>query len=617
MDTARGSANKRDFGTLETERLAYEGLADLEAAGTPATRADVLARVILRVFDDYYARSRQIPWLAKRAFETCDWQAAIQLSQERIAIYSVSIGKAVPILGLAIREADAAGGFWALVEERFGALVAARYEADLALAYLTSIRRWVFEDRWEPIPYDFAKRRAPASDSDFLIGLWPTDGRMSAEAVEAVLDAPALEAPFRDRAGDAAAVAQRINAELGLDQVPGLDRIEIVAGGFYRNRGAYILGCLEMQGQVSPLALALLNGPEGVSVDAVILRESTLRHVFSSTLANFHVTVTAYHELVDYLHALMPARPRGLHYSTIGYNHVGKMAVMAQLRGDLEAAGHALDHAPGPRGSVAIGFTHPATGYVLKVIRDRPTASYKWERFDGVPSVLGKYSQVHEINRSGSMLDNILFQTVALPQALFSDRLLEDLLAESAGTVALYRGEVVFRHLIVQQKLVPVPLYLERCTAQEAEMVTIRLGQCIRNNAATNVFNRDLDGRNYGVSQLRFVYLFDYDAILPLTDVKVRTNADRVDGEEDVPDWVFEDGPVFLPEELEAHLRLPDKRLRRLFREAHGELLTAAWWERMQRWLREGRVPRVRTYPRASQLDAARAEANLTLRSPD
>jgi len=616
MDTTRGPERKRDFGTLETERLAYEGLADLEAAGAPATRADVLARVILRIFDDYYARSRRIPWLAKRAFETRDWPAAVALSQERLAIYSISIAKAVPILGLAIREADAAGGFWTLVEERYGALVAARYEADLALAYLASIRRWVFQDRWEPIPYDFGKRRAPASHGDFLVSVWPAEGRMTPDAVAAILDAPGLAAPFRDRAGDAAAVAARVNAELGLDRVPGLDRIEVVAGGFYRNRGAYIVGCLEMQGQISPLALALLNGPEGVRVDAVILRESTLRHVFSSTLANFHVTVTAYHELVDYLHALMPARPRGLHYSTIGYNHVGKMAVMAQLRADLEGAGAALDHAPGPRGSVAIGFTHPATGYVLKVIRDRPTASYKWERFDGVASVLAKYGQVHELNRSGSMLDNILYQTVALPQALFGEGLLSDLLAEAAGSVALYRGEVVFRHLIVQQKLVPVPLYLERCTPAEAEMVTIRLGQCIRNNAATNVFNRDLDGRNYGVSQLRFVYLFDYDAIMPLTEVKVRTNADRVDGEEDVPDWVFEDGPVFLPEELEAHLRLPSKGLRRLFREAHGDLLTAEWWERMQRWLREGRVPRVRTYPRATQLDRARPEANLTLRRP-
>ncbi|MEM1344833.1 MAG: isocitrate dehydrogenase kinase/phosphatase-domain containing protein, partial [Pseudomonadota bacterium] len=273
-------------------------------------------------------------------------------------------------------------------------------------------------------------------------------------------------------------------------------------------------------------------------------------------------------------------------------------------------------------GSVAIGFTAEtasikAGGYIAKVIRDTPTPSYKWAHWGGVASVLEKYRSVHELNRAGSMLDNILYQNVTLERALFTPELLDDLLAEATQTVTLHRDTVFFRHLIVQQRLVPVPLYLERCTPEEAELVVIRLGQCIRNNAATNVFNRDLDGRNYGVSALRFVYLFDYDAIEPLTEVKVRTNADRLDGEEDVPDWFFEEGTVFLPEELEAHLRLPDRRLRRLFREAHGALLSAEYWQRMQRWLGEGRVPRVRTYPRATQLDRAQLAENLAMRPPE
>ncbi len=172
----------------------------------------------------------------------------------------------------------------------------------------------------------------------------------------------------------------------------------------------------------------------------------------------------------------------------------------------------------------------------------------------------------------------------------------------ASETVSLYRDEVFFAHLVVQRKLIPIPLYLADCSPEAAEMAVIRLGQCIRNNAASNVFNKDLDGRNYGVSTLGFVYLFDYDAVETLSEIKVRTNLDREDGEEDVPDWFFEDGPIFLPEELEAHLRLSDRGLRRLFREAHGELLTVEYWTRMQRLLSERKVPRVRTYPRSTQL---------------
>ncbi len=249
-----------------------------------------------------------------------------------------------------------------------------------------------------------------------------------------------------------------------------------------------------------------------------------------------------------------------------------------------------------------MGLTAPSIGYVLKVIRDTPTASYKWDRWDGADTVLAKYRQVHEINRSGSMLDNIVWTNLTLPRALFAPGLIAELMDEAGSAVSLWRDEVFFRHLICQRKLTPLPIYLEGCSPQAAEMAVIRLGQCIRNNAAAGVFNRDLDGRNYGISSLGFCYLFDYDAVEPLAEIKIRTNVDRFEGEEDVPDWFFEEGPVFLPEELEAHLRLPDRALRRLFREAHGELLTQAWWERMQRLLAEGRVPRVRTYPRSTQL---------------
>jgi isocitrate dehydrogenase kinase/phosphatase len=211
------------------------------------------------------------------------------------------------------------------------------------------------------------------------------------------------------------------------------------------------------------------------------------------------------------------------------------------------------------------------------------------------------------------MLDNIIYSNLWLPRKMFKPSLLDEILEEAGNSVRLSGDEVFFSHLIVQRKLVPVPLYLQNCTREEAEMVVIRLGQCIRNNAATNVFNRDLDGRNYGVSSLRFVYLFDYDAVEVLTDVKVRTNTDLEHGEEGIPEWYFEDGIVFLPEELEAHLRLPDVELRRLFRDAHGELLSVDYWTRMQRLLDDGYVPRVRTYPRSTQLTTEGAEANLTL----
>ncbi|MCK5274855.1 MAG: bifunctional isocitrate dehydrogenase kinase/phosphatase, partial [Alphaproteobacteria bacterium] len=345
-------------------------------------------------------------------------------------------------------------------------------------------------------------------------------------------------------------------------------------------------------------------------VDAVLTGEADVHNLFSSTLANFHVTIPHYHELAAFLYSIMPQRPLGLHYSTFGVNHLGKVAVVEELRRELMATGELYNVAVGFPGTVAIGFSAPSSDYVLKVIRDEPTEHYKWGEFDGIPTVLSKYSRVHEINRTGSMLDNLIYYNIRLDKGWFAPALMEELLEFAGETVTEQGGYLVFKHLIVQTKMIPLPVFLETASPQDAHTAVINLGHCIRNNAAANIFNKDLDGRNYGVSRFLKVYLFDYDAVEPLTDIKIRTNQDRFDGEEDPPDWFFETGYVFLPEETDVGLRIPDRALQDLFREEHGELMTLDYWEGVQRALQKGLVPRLRVYPDETRLRERRTDAS-------
>jgi isocitrate dehydrogenase kinase/phosphatase len=382
----------------------------------------------------------------------------------------------------------------------------------------------------------------------------------------------------------------------------------MINAGFYRNRGAYIVGrVLVGESSVFPFIIALLNRDDGIYVDAVLSSEADAHNIFSSTLANFHVTNNYYHELSEFLQSIMPKRPLGLHYSTIGFNHVGKVAVMNELRDELRASDDVLDTAVGFRGTVAIGFSAPGSAYNLKVIRDKPTANYKWGTFDGIESVMRKYARVHEINRTGSMLDNIIYYNLKLDRSWFNPALLDELLVEASETVSLRGDAVILKFLIVQRRMRPLPVFLETATEAEAETAIINLGDCIKNNAAANIFNKDLDARNYGVSRFLKIYLYDYDALEPFTDVKIRSNADRVDGEEEPPDWYFEDGVIFLPEEIEAGLMIPSRQLRRLFRDVHGDLLTTDYWQSIQDDLRAGKVPSVRIYPKNRELHRPRA----------
>jgi isocitrate dehydrogenase kinase/phosphatase len=200
------------------------------------------------------------------------------------------------------------------------------------------------------------------------------------------------------------------------------------------------------------------------------------------------------------------------------------------------------------------------------------------------------------------MLDNVMYFNLRLDRDLFEPQLLEEILTEARGSVQLEGDGVFIRSLIVQLKIIPLPVYLETASEAATQAVIASLGHCIRNNAATDIFNKDLDSRNYGVGRYGRVFLFDYDAVERLTDVKIRTNTDREPGEEAVPDWYFENGVIFLPEELEYGMQLRNDFARRCFRRQNGDLMSVKYWEGVQRKLQRGEVPELRMYPRASRL---------------
>ncbi len=581
---------------------AHDYSASLQAA-SPQETVPIIAEWVAREFECFYATFREVPAQAQRAFERGDHRRSLQLSSQRLSLYSDSIIALGDALKRVFPAASHDQAVWDRIDACYMPLIEPLYEADVAIAYFHSVRRWVYQGEWWPVEYSFGSLQTEEAFWARLLRVFPGGPAMSSYTVIDILRIPDFESSYRDLSGDAAAVAERVNETLAALGHTGYRRAEMVNAGLFRNRGGYLVGRLVLQDEsLCPFIIALLNEPRGIYVDAVLTREADAHNMFSSTLANFHVTNDNYHELSEFLFSIMPQRPLGLHYSTIGYNHLGKVAVMNELRAELFEHDQVFEESVGFKGTVAIGFSAPTTAYHLKVIRNHPTEDYKWGEFEGLDSVLRKYSQVHEINRTGSMLDNIIYHNLKLDHTWFDPVLAEELLNDASESVSLQDGSLVFKNLIVQRLLTPLPVFLENASAQDAHTAIVNLGFCIKNNAAANIYNKDLDARNYGVSRHLKVYLFDYDALEPFVDIKIRSNADRIDGEEDVPDWFFEDGEVFLPEEIEVGLRIHDRSLRRLFREVHGDLYTVDYWERVQRELREGKVPSIRVYPESSKL---------------
>ena len=549
----------------------------------------------------FYEEFLKILDLAKLAFEKRDFASSLGVSSRRLSLYSISIAEVGNRLNQLFPEIHDNIDLWWKVESYYHELIHGEYSEDIARAYLHSLRRMIYQGEWLAADYSFTEMVSESERlSPQIVNSIELDGNLSKHAVLEILKIPGFLRDYADINIDAERVSNRVAENLSRPtrNVQRLIRVEMINAGFYRNRGAYLVGRLVFEtGRQAPLIIALLNDESGIYVDAVLTSETYAHNIFSSTLANFHVTSSYYHEVSAFLKSIMPRRPLGLHYSTIGYNHLGKVTVMSELESELVGTGMVLETAVGSKGTVAMGFASKNSAYSLKVIRDRPTRQYKWGEFEGLESVIKKYTRVHEINRTGSMLDSIIYYNVRLDRHWFSPALLEELLGKASMSVSMHGDDVIFKYLIVQIKLTPLTVYLENASEKQAETVIVNLGYCIKNNAAANIFNKDLDARNYGVSAFSMVYLFDYDALEELKDVKIRTNLGREDGEEDIPDWYFEDGVVFLPEELISGLCIPQRRLRDLFTKRHANLLTTDYWNEIQQDLLAGIVPRVSVYP--------------------
>ena len=564
------------------------------------------ARLILAVFDDFYSQLCEYPFRAKRAFETMDPHASVSISVERLGLYSRYIAEHGPRLRACFPELESDGASWDALDRLFVAMIVDRYEADIAFSFAHSLRRNIARGLWRPVAYSFpppSKLRALSMAS--VHRRLHVQDVISQELIAEALQVPAFSVPFRDLAADAAKILERTNKILYTDAgAPTPLALDVIEAGFFRDRSAFVVGRWVFAGDaVVPFVVALLNGAEGIYVDALLHRVSEIHNLFSSTLANLHVTTRLYYQTCVFLFSMMPRRPLGEHYSTIGYNHVGKVAILNEITAQL-SGGEKFKRSPGVPGTVALGFTFETCSYHLKVIRDHPTQSYKWGTFPGVAAVTEKYRVVHEINRAGSMLDNVMYFKLRLDREMFDAELLREISTEAAGSVQVIDDGVFINTLIVQLKIVPLPVYLERADEDEMRAAIASLGHCIRNNAATNIFNKDLDSRNYGVGRYGRVFLFDYDAVEKLTEVKIRTNQDREPGEDDVPSWFFEDGVIFLPEELEHGMQFKNDAARRCFRQVNADLMTVQYWLDVQQRLLRGEVPPVRMYPAAAKLDA-------------
>src|SRR6185437_6013234 len=322
--------------------------AKLAAAATDEERACLVATWIFESFESFYAEFRRLTWLAKTAFEARDPAAAVSNARTRLGLYNVTVYALADEVRLAYPALTQRERLWLVVQYAYRIRIRDQYEGDLAIGYLHSVMRRVHISEWRPVDYTFGDVPRPLTRREDVFAVktchWPVEPGV----LRGLLKVGDLATEFADFEQDTVRIAQRLNEFFAPDPTLELERIEMVRGCFFRNRGAYLVGRLGFRdGRVKPLVIALHNGDNGVTARAVLLTIPQVHNLFSSTLACFHVTNFHYHEIAEFLFTIMPRRPLGLQYSTIGYHHVSKVAIMSEITRQLARSGEVLDTAPG------------------------------------------------------------------------------------------------------------------------------------------------------------------------------------------------------------------------------------------------------------------------------
>ena len=151
---------------------------------------------------------------------------------------------------------------------------------------------------------------------------------------------------------------------------------------------------------------------------------------------------------------LLPRKPVDELYTVLGRAKQGKTERYRAFFRHLAAhPQEQLVHAEGERGMVMAVFTLPSYPLVFKLIRDR----FDYPKLGERENVRNRYALVFRHDRVGRLIDAQEYRHLRFPRAQFETALLDELLADCAGSASQDGEDIVIHHCYVERRLRPHP----------------------------------------------------------------------------------------------------------------------------------------------------------------
>ena len=553
-------------------------------------------------YDEYARGFEEITRRGRARFEQRDWAGAQADATERLALYKAHVDAAVADVQDILQDAVMERTVWAAMKQDHASRVRHRPDAELAETFFNSVTRRVFSTVGVDSAIEYLEPDAPAAvvdDNPSIFENYSID-RVDAELIRRILLSFPWTVPYAQLRRDSGLVAELIEGRVRR-AAPNADGIELdmLRSVFYRNKGAYLVGRVRAGSEVFPVVLPLLHAERGIVVDAVLMTSDEASIVFGFSWTYFRVEAPRPRALVDFLSTIMPLKQVNELYTAIGHNKHGKTELYRGLMRHLSDPAARFAFVQGDEGMVMAVFTLPSFNVVFKIIKDRFGAPKNTTR----RAVMAKYQFVFVRDRVGRLADAQEFEHLEFPRHCFPAELLTYLLAVAASTVRLEGERVVVRHLYTERRVTPLNLFLRDADEEAARAAVLDYGNAIKDLAAADIFTGDMLAKNFGVSRHGRVICYDYDELCLLSECRFRRipQATSLEDEFAAEPWFHVGEQDVFPEDFSAFL-LPPGPLRQTFLQAHADLLSTGFWQRVQQRLSRGEVVDVFPYPRDARL---------------
>ena len=554
-----------------------------------------IATTILEGFNRHFSIFQQITAGARDRFERADWHAVHRASRERIMLYDHRIEETIALVRelYGIQQLDTQ--LWQDIKLCYMRLLSYHHQPELAETFYNSVFCHQFPRQYYTNEFIFIRNaistdfiESVGSDTVSYTCYYPnTQGLM--DSIRQILKDANFSLPFENLERDVRSIAKAI-----VRRFPGKAarqtqlnfQLRTLCSPFFRNKAAYIVGHYINGREDEGFALAILNNEKGqLYVDTLLIGDKQLSVVFSYSQAYFMVEHTVPSAIVAFLQKILPERNRSELYSSIGLHKQGKSDFYRHFLHHLRHSSDKFIIAPGIRGMVMMVFTLPSYRYVFKIIKDKFAPQKEFTR----QVVAEKYQLVKRHDRVGRMADMLEYSDVSLPVDRFDPALLQELLDTCASSITQDNGNVIFRHIYLERRMIPLNIYLETANDEQLERVVKDYGNAIKQLAGANIFPGDFLYKNFGVTQLGRVVFYDYDEISYMTECNFRKIPPPRFPEDEFrsePWYSIEPNDVF-PEEFGTFL-LTNPKIRKIFMKHHKDLLSPAYWQKKQDNIRNG-----------------------------